>query len=165
MFRRRCSSIVVVDAGGRGLLADDLGKAIRKRRSTSASALRCGSRCVYPRIGLEAESDLTESALGFACGDIDYGGGHTGCLLYVKPSFLAKIPADMRSYGAVHKLFPHESTLDQWFSESQFESYRMLGRYQMAELVGDAGTVELAAMFKSAHLAGQWAKSPADVAG
>ena len=40
----------------------------------------------------------------------------------------------MRSYGAEHKAFPHESTLDQWFSESQFESYRMLGRYQMTEL-------------------------------
>jgi hypothetical protein len=42
----------------------------------------------------------------------------------------------------------------------------MLGRYQMAELVGNADTVELAAMFKSAHLAGQpRQESPADTAG
>ena len=121
---------------------------------------------VYPRIRLEGESDLTTAALGFACGDIDYGGGHAGQLVYLKPSFLARIPADVRSYGAEHKAFPHESTLDQWFSESQFESYRMLGRYQMAELVGDADTVELAAMFKSAQLAGQQRQeSPADAMG
>jgi hypothetical protein len=77
-------------------------------------------------------------------------------LLYVKPSFLAKIPADVRAYGAEHKTFPHESTLDQWFSESQFESYRMLGRYQMAELVGDDDdAVDLAAVFTAASRAGK----------
>ena len=33
----------------------------------------------------------------------------------------------MRSYATAHKTFPHESTADQWFTESQFESYRSLG--------------------------------------
>lgn len=55
--------------------------------------------------------------------------------LYIKPSFLPLIPVDVRAYGAVHTAFPHESTLDQWFSESQFESYRMLGRHQMGDLL------------------------------
>jgi hypothetical protein len=26
-----------------------------------------------------------------------------------------------------HEEFPHETTVDQWFTESQFESYRSLG--------------------------------------
>ena len=30
--------------------------------------------------------------------------------------------------------FPHETTLDQWFGESQFESYRRLGEYLMCKL-------------------------------
>ena len=33
----------------------------------------------------------------------------------------------MRSYAVAHPDFPHESTVDQFFSESQFESYRALG--------------------------------------
>ena len=33
--------------------------------------------------------------------------------------------------------FPHESTADQFFSESQFESYRMLGAYTMEKLCAD----------------------------
>ena len=68
-------------------------------------------------------------------------------LLYLKPSFLARIPADVRSYGAEHKAFPHESTLDQWFSESQFESYRILGRYQSNVLVKGVADGDLSGMF------------------
>jgi hypothetical protein len=33
----------------------------------------------------------------------------------------------VRSYAFAHREFPHESTIDQWYSESQFESYRALG--------------------------------------
>jgi hypothetical protein len=31
------------------------------------------------------------------------------------------------SFASVHNAFPHESTLDQFFTESKFESYRRLG--------------------------------------
>ena len=153
MFRRRCSSILVVDAGAdEACSLFDLGNAIRKAEiDLGISVTMVEPMRVYARTRLEAESDLMEGALGFACGDIDYGGGHSGRLLYVKPSFLAKIPADVRSYGAVHKLFPHESTLDQWFSESQFESYRMLGRYQMTELVRNIKDGDLPAMLAAAR--------------
>jgi hypothetical protein len=34
----------------------------------------------------------------------------------------------------VNVTFPHETTLDQWFGESQFESYRRLGEYLMCKL-------------------------------
>ena len=33
----------------------------------------------------------------------------------------------MRSYANANETFPHESTADQFFTESQFESYRSLG--------------------------------------
>ena len=35
--------------------------------------------------------------------------------------------ADLLNYSKVHGDFPHQSTADQWFDESQFESYRILG--------------------------------------
>lgn len=41
------------------------------------------------------------------------------------------MPEDARAYANLHEDFPHENTADQWFSESQFESYRSLGFYQM----------------------------------
>jgi hypothetical protein len=37
----------------------------------------------------------------------------------------------------VSKTFPHESTADQFFSESQFESYRRLGYFFTSSLGGD----------------------------
>ena len=32
------------------------------------------------------------------------------------------------------RAFPHQSTGDQWFSESQFESYRALGSYTVSQI-------------------------------
>ena len=40
---------------------------------------------------------------------------------------LANDDADITAYQAAHPAFPHESTGNQWFNESQTESYRMLG--------------------------------------
>jgi hypothetical protein len=156
MFRRRCSSIVVVDAGAdEACSMFDLGNAIRKAEiDLGITVTMRDPMRVYARSRLEADSELMDTALGFAVGEVDYGDGHTGRLLYIKPGFLPRIPADVRSYGAEHKAFPHESTLDQWFSESQFESYRMLGRYQMSELVKDIEAGGLPAMFEAAAHAG-----------
>jgi hypothetical protein len=41
---------------------------------------------------------------------------------------------DVRSYAADHPAFPHESTTDQWFSESQLEAYRALGAHIIEEV-------------------------------
>lgn len=40
------------------------------------------------------------------------------------------MPADIRAYGEKNLKFPHQSTANQWFGESQFESYRKLGFFQ-----------------------------------
>jgi len=48
-------------------------------------------------------------------------------LLMVKGSAGGDLPVDVRNYAAVHADFPNESTLNQFFSDSQWESYRMLG--------------------------------------
>jgi hypothetical protein len=159
LFRRRCRSILVIDADADETCSlADLGNAIRKAEIDFGIHVEMHEPMhVYSRARLEAETGLSDSALGFAYGTIDYRDGdpQPGELLYIKPSFLALIPADVRSYGAEHKTFPHESTLDQWFSESQFESYRMLGRYQMGELLRDAEVADLAAVFTAASQAGE----------
>jgi hypothetical protein len=50
-----------------------------------------------------------------------------GYLVYIKPVVLAGDDPDIRAYKAANPDFPHESTGNQWFNESQTESYRMLG--------------------------------------
>jgi hypothetical protein len=51
-----------------------------------------------------------------------------GYILYIKPAYHGtEKSAGIRSYAAANPTFPHETTADQWFTESQFESYRSLG--------------------------------------
>jgi hypothetical protein len=145
MFRRRCSLLLVIDAGeDEACSLFDLGNAIRKSEIDLGIRVQMREPMgLYPRSRLDGDAKCDPAAVGFAVG----GGGHTGRLIYLKPSFLPQIPADVKSYGAEHKSFPHEPTLDQWFSESQFESYRMLGRYQMQALLHEVAHGDLAGLF------------------
>ena len=52
-------------------------------------------------------------------------------IVYIKPACYGDEPRDIYEYFKSNKSFPHESTTDQFFSESQFESYRMLGVHTM----------------------------------
>ncbi len=40
----------------------------------------------------------------------------------------------MLNYAAQNPSFPHQPTSDQWFDESQFESYRRLGLHVVEEI-------------------------------
>jgi hypothetical protein len=51
----------------------------------------------------------------------------TGVLLYIKSSFTGDESDYVVDYKRRHPAFPHESTLDQLFSEEQFEAYRDIG--------------------------------------
>jgi hypothetical protein len=50
-----------------------------------------------------------------------------GLLLYMKLSVTGNEPELIRRYRILHPDFPHQSTLDQFFDEEQFEAYRQLG--------------------------------------
>jgi hypothetical protein len=47
-------------------------------------------------------------------------------------------PADVLNFRNQHPMFPNETTLNQFFTESEFESYRRLGQHviQDDEIVG-----------------------------
>ena len=47
---------------------------------------------------------------------------------------LPDVPGDVQNYKLQHKDFPHDSTAEQWFTESQFESYRRLGQRVVARI-------------------------------
>ena len=116
LVRRRCACIVAIDAGqdadGR---FDDLGNAIRT---------------CYADFGVTIEIDTSGMKSSyFALGRIHYPDAPAANLLYIKPNLIGGEPADLANYQATHPQFPHESTADQWFDESQFESYRKLGHH------------------------------------
>jgi hypothetical protein len=50
-----------------------------------------------------------------------------GLLLYLKLSLTGNESELIQRYRLLHPDFPHQSTLDQFFDEEQFEAYRQLG--------------------------------------
>jgi len=140
LVRRRCTMIIACDAGQDGAVRfDDLGSAIQKCRTDFGVEISDLSLDDLVRIG-----DQAHSKGYYAKGLIDYGEGVTGTLLYVKPALTGGIreSVDLMNYQRRHKEFPHDSTTDQWFSESQFESYRKLGQTIGAMIFEDEKTAE-----------------------
>jgi hypothetical protein len=67
-----------------------------------------------------------------ALGRIDYPAGHGreyGVLVYIKSSMSGDENDYVMAYKAANAPFPHETTLEQLFSEEQFEAYRALGEH------------------------------------
>jgi hypothetical protein len=137
MLRRRCARIVVIDAGqDERCTFFDLGNVIRKAEVDGLAKVQMGEMRILSRATIEREGKRA-GALGYARGTISYPGARDAAsLIYIKPSFLDDIPAEVRAYGATSATFPHESTANQWFSESQFESYRALGFHQVSRMFG-----------------------------
>jgi hypothetical protein len=60
-------------------------------------------------------------------GQIEYPDGRKGTLIYIKASLSGDENDYILDYKRRYPQFPHETTLDQLFSEEQFEVYRALG--------------------------------------
>ena len=133
LARRRCRLIVIVDAGADGQFDfEDLGNAIRK----------CGTD-LYVEVEIDVgKIDFFKSAefsrSHCVTGTIRYDkvdkGAPVGTLLYVKPPLLGTEFADVLNYRKTNKTCPHQPTADQWFDETQFETYRSLG-YNIGKIV------------------------------
>lgn len=140
MVRRRCRTIIACDVGSDPkFFFDDLGNAIRKIRIDLGVPIDFTPRIsIYPKA---VDGKPAVGAAYFAVGTIDYKpidgeGAKPGKLIYVKPSIIEEEPYDVTNYARRSRDFPHETTADQWFSESQFESYRALGKNVLARLIG-----------------------------
>jgi hypothetical protein len=141
LLRRRCRLVIAVDA-------------------ECDSPMNCPSLATVIRyaqidLGIEVDIDLAPLQLKsdglvadhWTVGTIDYGGGETGTLLYVKSSMTGDEPPYVIDYRRRFPTFPHESTADQFFNETQFESYRALGFHTMnkalkASALGDASPAD-----------------------
>ncbi|XOV89764.1 MAG: patatin-like phospholipase family protein [Pseudomonadota bacterium] len=128
MIERQCSHIVVLDGGcDPDRTFEDLGNALRKIRIDKGAEIEFGKGQV------EAVGSQQKRC---ALADIEYSDGKKGRLLYIKPVITGTESPDIRSYLAKSPTFPHETTADQWFDESQTESYRELGKTTIEEISG-----------------------------
>jgi hypothetical protein len=133
LVRRRCRTIVICDAEeDAGFVFGGLGMAIRKCRidfgvevdlkldqltpgpDGSSSCAHVVGKIIYPAQAVPGKPDLERVV---------------GNVLYLKSTLTGTEPADLRNYKREHSAFPSDTTLNQWFTESQFESYRRLGQW------------------------------------
>ncbi|HWM95269.1 MAG TPA: hypothetical protein VN493_31230 [Thermoanaerobaculia bacterium] len=139
MVRRRCRYIVACDAGGDPECAfEDLGNAIRKIRIDFGIPVDFENRVrIYSKSAVKP--DARYCAIGtIRYSAVDGAGVEDGTLIYLKPAIYESPyePYDVYNYSRSSSDFPHESTADQWFSESQFESYRTLGQGTVGAMIG-----------------------------
>jgi hypothetical protein len=167
LVRRRCYRIVICDAEqDENYFFEGIGNAIRKCRidfgaeiSLDLSKLRlvettgnCESHWAlgsirYPETppdpevlpGQKAEKKSNEGTILYIKSSL------TGALKYALAEKemidLATEPIDVINYKFMHQHFPHDTTANQWFTESQFESYRRLG-YHVIDEVHKCGQLE-----------------------
>jgi hypothetical protein len=135
MVLRRCRHIIVADGSCDNEYAfEDLVNAMRKIR------IDLGIPIEFPdglRIGGDHRGHLHCTVAQIKYSAIDGNPEEEdGWLLYFKSSLTGKEPPEITQYKKLHPDFPHETTADQWFSESQFESYRALGYFIACEALG-----------------------------
>jgi hypothetical protein len=130
MMLRRCRYIVVLDCGCDPDFAfDDLGNAVRKIRIDLRIPITFDDAFMRPL--RERNRRCAVATIGYSAVD---QGAQDGWLIYVKPMRLGNEPPDVDNYFRTHPEFPHQSTSNQWFDESQTESYRMLGLHTVNEM-------------------------------
>jgi hypothetical protein len=130
LVRRRCLRILICDAEeDADFNFEGLGMAVRKCR------IDFGVEITIPKLDQILPTANGFSPLAYAEGTILYPNPvhpHIpieGKILYLKSTLTGTEPVDLRNYKREHKAFPSESTVNQWFTESQFESYRRLGQF------------------------------------
>lgn len=134
LLRRRCKVIVAVDGEAdpnmtfdsfvklqilaridMGIRIDLPWRKIARRALATTNAIADRKEC-----------DCSKGPHG-AIGVIHYSESEIGLLFYIKSSMSGDENDYIMDYKARHPTYPHETTLDQFFSEEQFEVYRALG--------------------------------------
>jgi patatin-like phospholipase len=149
LLQRRCRLIIACDASRdpEGAFKDlseairmiDVDENVKVRINLAGFRAREGQglswshhavgRIDYPAVPAPAGAGAAAS------GDPDREAG-TGWLLYLRPSLTGDEPAPVVSYRSDHPDFPHQTTIDQFYDDDQFESYRALGGHIADVLLG-----------------------------
>jgi len=163
MVLRRCHFIVVSDGSqDKDFDFESLGNAMSKIRTDLGVRITFDSIPISPReekIPTFVKDRQEDKGKKYcAVGRIHYSEVDEmecdGFLLYIKPTLYGVEPADVQNYARANPAFPHESTGDQMYSETQFESYRALGFHEVSEIAPNSASkskIELQEMFRQVY--------------
>jgi Patatin-like phospholipase len=85
---------------------------------------------------VEALVDPKAPALA-ALAELHYPGqAQPGLLVILKPTLGSGLPLDLLAYAESNPEFPQQTTMDQFFDETQWEAYRALGQVIVQETIG-----------------------------
>ena len=134
LLRRRCRVIIAIDAEADREMAFGSFNALERY-----ALIDLGIRIDLPWQRITNESLNTGKQIDqkgdadkhhgphCAIGQINYPSGRKGILIYIKASLTGDENDYIFDYKKRKGTFPHETTLDQMFTEEQFEAYRALG--------------------------------------
>jgi hypothetical protein len=134
LLRRRCRVIIAIDAEADAQMAFGSFNTLERY-----ALIDMGIRIDLPwddiRVAsLKTGKDIDEKGDApklhgphCAIGEITYPDGQKGSLIYIKASLTGDENDYVFDYKRRNSDFPQETTLDQWFTEEQFEAYRALG--------------------------------------
>ncbi len=149
MIRRRARTVVVVDAtADPECHMDDLGRTLRTISVDLGVDIQFN-----PSVAFKKRSDPETAGVYCALGHIIYPEKNAprGTLIYIKAGLYKDAPADIRAYAASNARFPHDATFNQWFTETQFESYRALGSHVIGVITGPVRPMTLEALVADAR--------------
>ena len=131
LVRRRCKYILLCDAeedddGS----CDGLANMIRRCRVDFGAEIDINLVDITPDPARRSKKHFVQGTIWYPG---DPSGQPSGTLTYVKPVLCGDEFVDVREYSLENKQFPQQSTGDQFFDESQFESYRKLGYCSLQE--------------------------------
>jgi Patatin-like phospholipase len=160
LVRRRCRYVIAVDGEeDPDYRFGSLGGAVRKCRADFGVEIEIDPRPIQPEQG-RSHSHCVVGRIHYPDKDPQTQRlPEPGWLLYVKASLSGDEPADVEEYRREQAEFPQQSTIDQFFSESQFESYRRLGLHE-ARTVLDHFNRDLTLDESFARLSARWELPP-----
>lgn len=151
LVRRRCRFILACDAEeDHSFGFGGLGNAIEKCRADLGVDIEIDVEPIRRRN--EQGHTQWHCAIGkirYSCVDENQP---DGILVYLKSSLTGDEPSDVLRYAAENAGFPHQSTGDQWFDESQFESYRELGCHIAKDVFGAVDSLDKLSLLSKEQL-------------
>jgi hypothetical protein len=160
LIRRRLPFIVACDCGeDAGYDFEDLAALVRKARTDFSADIRfLGSKEIDDLVGdtplrrlvgtldelrprKDEDHPVPVSAAHATLARVEYHEHPSAAafprrsvILFIKPTLVGGERRDIIQYKSAHGSFPQESTVDQYFDEAQWESYRALGHHVAAAL-------------------------------
>jgi hypothetical protein len=139
LVRRRVRTIIVIDSeADPSTKLSALVSVAQRVRADFGVDIQVGTAAgqMSPQIELSYPAGARCVAASYFVVPIVYPDGPPGALIYVKSNMIGDLSFVTKGYKAENADFPHDSTLNQFFSPAQFEAYRELGYRIVESLIG-----------------------------